>query len=244
MVDQATPTADNLHLLSHQARSLDDEVIRLITRRSGGLQNDLVRHTLKRMLDVCVSAALIVLLSPVLLMVATLVALTSRGPVLFGSHRVGQGGRHFEALKFRTMRIDGAERLELYFHHHPEARAEFATAIKLKQDPRITPIGRILRATSLDELPQLYNVLVGQMSLVGPRPILIGERDLYGSMLDGYLSARPGITGPWQVSGRNDLPYDQRVLIQAAYAESLSLRNDLLILVRTLVVVFRRSGAY
>ncbi len=164
-------------------------------------------------------------------------------PLLFGHYRVGRGGRIFKCLKFRTMRRDAAEVLAELLRSNPAARAEWERDQKLSRDPRVTPIGAFLRATSLDELPQLFNVLRGEMALVGPRPITVAELTRYGSVRWHYLSVRPGMTGLWQVSGRNDTSYAERVELDRRYVESRSLGLDIDILVRTIGVVLVRDGA-
>ncbi len=177
----------------------------------------------------------------------TAVVAVDGGPVFFSHRRVGRGGRTFGCLKFRSMRPDADRHLAELLARDPAARAEWQAARKLRQDPRVTPFGRVLRATSLDELPQLINVLRGDMSLVGPRPVVQEELDQHyapAAAAADYLSVRPGITGPWQVSGRSDMEYRERVALDAAYARNPSLRKDLALLAHTVVVVLRRQGAY
>lgn len=199
---------------------------------------------IKRLFDVGTVAIGGLLISPVLLVIAVLVKLTSPGPILYGDVRVGRHGVRFRAWKFRTMVTNAQEVLEEYLEKHPELRDEWLRDRKLKDDPRITRVGRVLRQCSLDELPQLWNVLVGQMSLVGPRPILTSEVDEYGYVLPLYFKVLPGITGLWQVSGRNDTTYSQRLTLVASYVRNWSVWLDLCILAKTPVVVLRRDGAY
>ena len=187
--------------------------------------------------------ALIVLFSPVMLVSAGLIWRRDGAPIFFGHYRVGRDGRLFRCLKFRTMVRDAPARLERLLRDDPQARAEWERDQKLTNDPRITPIGQFLRRTSLDELPQLFNVLRGEMSLVGPRPITLAELPRYGQVRWHYLSVRPGMTGLWQVSGRNDTTYDERVELDREFVEQHSLRLRLSILLRTLRVVIRGSGA-
>ncbi len=198
----------------------------------------------KRVLDI----SLIVMASPVLIPVfavlSLLVKMSSTGPVFFGSKRKGIGGEVFKAWKFRSMVINGHEVLEKHFAEHPEDRAVFQRDHKLKNDPRITTIGRFLRKTSLDELPQLINVLRGQMSLVGPRPILEDEHAKYGQVYDLYVTMRPGITGLWQVSGRNNLEYEERLRYTRFYVQNWSCTLDLYILWRTIKTALFQEGAY
>jgi exopolysaccharide production protein ExoY len=204
------------------------------------------RTFLKRSMDISISGLLICFLSPVLLLISGLIVLEG-GPIFFGHVRVGRHGTRFACLKFRTMRTDAAAALAALLVRDPAARAEWDATRKLRHDPRVTRVGRLLRATSLDELPQLFNVLRGEMSLVGPRPVTQDELDRYyipECAQAAYLSVRPGITGVWQVGGRNDLGYTTRVALDCAYAGRPSLRADVMILFRTFNVVVRRKGAY
>jgi lipopolysaccharide/colanic/teichoic acid biosynthesis glycosyltransferase len=197
----------------------------------------------KRALDIVGASILILCCLPVMAVVAAAVAAGGR-PTLYRSRRVGLGGEPFDCLKFRTM-VPGAEEvLAALLRTDERARAEWTRNCKLGNDPRVTRLGRMLRATSLDELPQLFNVLAGQMSLVGPRPVPRQELNArYGQHAVHYLRVRPGLTGPWQVSGRSDLPYEERVSLDVAYAKAPSLLTDLRILARTAVVVLARKGA-
>jgi len=185
----------------------------------------------------------IALLSPVMLIVALLVWHHDGRPILFGHYRVGQNGRLFRCLKFRSMAINSQELLKELLDGNASARAEWERDHKLTDDPRITPIGHFIRRTSLDELPQLFNVLRGDMVFVGPRPITYEELRKYGRNRWHYLSVRPGITGLWQVSGRNELTYAQRIDMDRDYVEDRSHIGDLRILVKTLKVVVAREGA-
>ena len=189
------------------------------------------------------AALLLLVFSPLLLLVCALIWERDGGPVIFAHFRVGRNGRLFRCLKFRSMYRDSAQMLADLLRDDPAAQAEWARDQKLCNDPRITPVGRFLRKTSLDELPQLFNVLRGEMSLVGPRPITTDELDRYGRQRWHYLEVRPGITGLWQVSGRNDLSYEQRVVLDRRYVESRSLGLDLRILWRTVRVVLTGYGA-
>jgi lipopolysaccharide/colanic/teichoic acid biosynthesis glycosyltransferase len=197
-------------------------------------------------MDVALSAALLLLLLPVFLALAAAVA-ADGGRVFYSHRRVGRNGRTFGCLKFRSMRPDADRFLSDLLARDPAALAEWRAARKLRRDPRVTPVGRVLRATSLDELPQLINVLRGEMSLVGPRPVVQEELEQHyapaGAAAD-YLSVRPGLTGPWQVSGRSDMDYRERVKLDADYARNPSLLRDLALLAYTVVVVLRRRGAY
>ncbi|HBQ2175900.1 TPA: sugar transferase, partial [Klebsiella pneumoniae] len=158
--------------------------------------------------------------------------------------RVGKNGHKFKCLKFRSMVINSQEVLSKLLENDPVARVEWDTTFKLKNDPRVTPIGRFLRRTSLDELPQLFNVLRGEMSLVGPRPIITDELARYNDEVAYYLLSKPGMTGLWQVSGRSDVDYDTRVYLDAWYVKNWSMWNDIAILFKTVGVVLKRDGAY
>ncbi len=198
----------------------------------------------KRLMDVTLTAigGLIILLP--LLVIAALIKLTSRGPVLYGHMRVGQNGKPFKVWKFRSMVADSKERLEELLESDPAIRTEWEANHKLKDDPRVTKIGKILRKLSLDELPQLINVLKGEMSLVGPRPIVEAEIEKYGENFGRIFSVKPGITGMWQVSGRSDTDYAERIAYDTYYMQSWSIWLDLWILYKTIGVVVRGKGAY
>lgn len=198
----------------------------------------------KRALDIIGAGVGLVLLAPFFLIVALMVR-ADGGPAFFAHQRVGRGGKLFGCLKFRSMVIDSQARLETLLANDPAARAEWEATRKLKNDPRITRIGRFLRSTSLDELPQLINVLRGEMSLVGPRPVQEAEIDrYYGASAAHYMAVRPGITGLWQVSGRNETSYESRVALDVSYVSRPSLLADLSILLRTPVAVLSRRGAH
>jgi undecaprenyl-phosphate galactose phosphotransferase len=204
----------------------------------------LPRHAMaKRCFDIVAALAILVVAAPVMLLIALLVKLDG-GPVLFRHRRVGAGGAAFGCLKFRTMVVDAERALNNLLARDAAARAEWEAEFKLRRDPRITWLGRFLRKSSLDELPQLFNVLAGQMSLVGPRPIVYQEIARYSTRIADYYMCRPGITGLWQVSGRNDVSYDERVALDSRYAREWSFTKDIVILLQTVRVVFQRSGAY
>ena len=196
----------------------------------------------KRMLDVAGSLILILLFSPLFLAITLVVSLDG-GPALFRHKRIGRHGEIFECLKFRTMILGAEACLIEYLEHHPGAKIEWKDNQKLDFDPRITPVGRVLRATSLDELPQLFNILKGEMSLVGPRPVTHEELTRYGDSSPQYLAVRPGLTGPWQISGRNETGYRERVALDHAYVTQLSFFRDLAILLQTPAAVLSRRGA-
>jgi exopolysaccharide production protein ExoY len=191
---------------------------------------------------ILLAVVLIVFLAPVLMLVAALVACTS-GPILYRHSRIGYQGRRFNCLKFRTMVVDGDRLLAELLLRDPEAASEWASTQKLRKDPRVTSIGRVLRKTSLDELPQLFNVVFGEMNLVGPRPIVEAEARKYGRQLRYYASVRPGITGLWQVSGRCETSYRRRIAYDRVYVTKRSLALDCSILIRTIPAVLGGGGA-
>jgi lipopolysaccharide/colanic/teichoic acid biosynthesis glycosyltransferase len=226
--------------------SVPVQTIQQPTTQTIGLERD--RKALfpiaKRALDMIGAGIGLMLLSPFFLIVALMVR-ADGGPSFFAHQRVGRGGKLFGCLKFRSMVIDSQARLETLLANDPAARAEWEATRKLKNDPRITRIGRFLRSTSLDELPQLINVLRGEMSLVGPRPVQEAEIDrYYGASAAHYMAVRPGITGLWQVSGRSETSYESRVALDVAYVSRPSMIADLTILLRTPVAVLSRRGAH
>lgn len=198
----------------------------------------------KRLMDIVLTLAGGVVLLPVLFYIAVGVKLSSRGPVLYANERIGRDGRRFRMWKFRSMFTNGDAVLEYFLDAHPEFREEWETTQKLKWDPRITRIGRFIRKTSLDELPQLWNVLRGDMSLVGPRPILLEEEAKYGEYFALYTMVAPGITGMWQVSGRSNTSYEERLQLVAYYVRNWSLWLDIYLLLKTVRIVFFGRGAY
>lgn len=210
------------------------------------VRNNLARRIpklVKRIFDIAVSTALLVAGFPILLWISLKVR-ASGGAVFYSHQRIGQNKQPFACYKFRTMALNADELLNDLLARDAGARLEWERDFKLKDDPRVTSIGHFLRRTSLDELPQLWNVLKGDMSLVGPRPVVTAELERYGNQVDYYLEAKPGITGLWQISGRNDISYATRVYLDAWYVKNWSLFNDIVILLRTVKVIFRREGAY
>jgi len=197
----------------------------------------------KRLFDTVVASLLLIAFSPLFLYLYSSIK-RDGGPAFFKQSRIGRRGQVFDCLKFRTMEIDAENRLQQLLNQNPELKAEWERDHKIKNDPRITPIGAFLRRTSLDELPQLLNVLKGEMSLVGPRPIVKAELEKYGDDVEYFLMVRPGMTGLWQVSGRSDMSYDKRVYLDTWYVKNWSLWYDLVILFKTVNVVIARSGAY
>lgn len=210
------------------------------------VRNNLARRSyrwLKRGFDLIAASLLLLLLAPLFVVLALLVRRTGK-TVFYGHQRIGRNGKAFRCLKFRSMRPDADKVLKELLASDPQARAEWERDFKLRNDPRITPIGRFLRKTSLDELPQLINVIKGEMSLVGPRPIVEKELERYGEYASFYLQARPGMTGLWQVSGRNDTSYAVRVSLDAWYVQNWSLWCDVAILFKTTNIIFSNRGAY
>jgi Undecaprenyl-phosphate galactose phosphotransferase WbaP len=210
------------------------------------LNNNLVRRSsrfLKRSFDILVSSILLTLLAPLFIFVGWKVSRDGGAPT-YGHERVGFKGKKFKCLKFRSMVVNSQDVLAELLENSAEARSEWDKDFKLKNDPRVTKIGEFLRKSSLDELPQLWNVLKGEMSLVGPRPIIDEELFRYKEDADYYLMAKPGMSGLWQVSGRNDIDYDTRVYLDSWYVKNWSLWNDIAILFKTVGVVFNRDGAY
>ena len=197
-----------------------------------------------RLLDIGVACCALIFLAPLMIVVACLVYVVDPGPVLFAHRRLGRNGRSFPCLKFRSMVTDAEARLQKLLATDADARAEWARDYKLRRDPRITPIGNFLRKSSIDELPQLINVLRGEMSIVGPRPIVEGEIERYGRYFIDYSRVKPGITGLWQVSGRNNVSYRRRVALDVSSARNKCLGLDLRILVMTVPAVFLARGSF
>jgi Undecaprenyl-phosphate galactose phosphotransferase WbaP len=214
-----------------------EQLIELQSRRA---------RVVKRSGDILFSLTVLTLGSPVFLALALLVKITSRGPVFYVQQRVGRDYRSFGCIKFRTMRRDADRILSRLLSESPDLQEEFRNDFKLRNDPRITRLGRFLRRSSLDELPQFLNVLRGEMSVVGPRPIVRQELPRYGDRMEEVLAVRPGLTGLWQVSGRNNLSYDERVALDLRYARHRSVWMDLRIIARTIGVILdpRDRGAY
>jgi Undecaprenyl-phosphate galactose phosphotransferase WbaP len=198
----------------------------------------------KRALDLLVASIAVLIFWPLMLIIAIAVRVSSPGPIFFGHKRIGRRGQRFQTWKFRTMYCDSDHILTDHFRNDPAAHAAWIREHKLRNDPRVTPVGNILRKWSLDELPQLWNVLTGSMSLVGPRPIVDEEVPKYGPVFDNYISVRPGITGLWQVSGRNDTIYSDRVALDLYYIRNWSPWLDLYILPKTIFALLHRKGAY
>jgi exopolysaccharide production protein ExoY len=193
----------------------------------------------KRAIDVVLAGLLLLLSAPIMLLVAASIRLLMGGPVVFGHNRVGHRGRHFVCYKFRTMASNAEELLQRHLAANPDAAREWRATHKLASDPRVTALGHILRKSSLDELPQLFNVLRGDMSLIGPRPIVPDEVARYGRHAAAYFIARPGITGVWQTNGRSSVSYSTRVACDRYYMRHWSLRLDLELLLKTVPAVLK-----
>lgn len=205
-----------------------------------------IKHIpLKRAFDIIFSLAVLILISPLLLLIATLIKLTSKGRVIYAHQRVGRGGKPFKCYKFRTMHADADNRLKEMLNKDPSIRKEWEQNFKLKKDPRITMIGKFLRKTSLDELPQFWNVLKGDLSVVGPRPVVADEiHKFLGKRAAKILSIRPGVTGPWQVCGRCDIDYSERIKLSEEYVDTYSLFTDLKLIAMTIPAMISSKGAY
>jgi len=205
-----------------------------------------VKHLpLKRIFDLCFSALIFLLGFPFFFLIALAICMTSSGQIIYSHERIGRGGKPFRCYKFRTMYRDADKRLKTMLENNPVLQQEWEQCRKLKKDPRITPLGHFLRKTSLDELPQFWNVLRGDLSVVGPRPVVQSELEIfYGMKAKKILSIRPGLTGLWQVSGRNDTSYFTRVLLDETYVERHHLFLDLSLIAKTIPAMLFSKGAY
>lgn len=200
-------------------------------------------QSLKRIFDIIVATSSLILLSPLFIMLALAVLIVEGRPVIFRHRRLTIDAKDFECLKFRSMVRDADALLNLHLQNDPDAAAEWQQNQKLTHDPRITRFGAFLRTSSLDELPQLINIIRGEMSLVGPRPIVAEELSRYGENADVYLSVRPGLTGPWQINGRSGCPYHERVQLDLDYVQNWTFANDIRIVARTFGAVMNRRGS-
>lgn len=207
-------------------------------------KNELYANYFKRALDIALSILLLPIALPLLAFIYCLIKIDSNGPVLFKSERVGKDGKIFNIYKVRTMVVNAEEKLTELLKSDPHLKREWEIDHKLRNDPRVTRIGKFIRTLSLDELPQLWNVIKGEMSFVGPRPIVEAEVPKYGNHFRIYKSVKPGITGLWQVSGRNDISYEARVNFDRHYVEKMSFAQDLLIIGKTIPVALSKKGAY
>ncbi len=210
--------------------------------------NDSIEETLggrqKRSVDIIIAIISITALTPIMLLLTILILILDGGPAVISHERIGRGGSKFGCLKFRTMSKNGEDVLRAYLEENPDAQKEWAQSQKLTNDPRVTKIGRVLRKTSLDELPQIFNILIGDMSFVGPRPIVYEEIKKYGPAFLDYRKTRPGLTGAWQISGRNDIAYADRVELDKSYVSNWSLGLDMRIILKTLPAVIKAKGVY
>ncbi|WP_184358446.1 sugar transferase [Rhizobium sp. BK602] len=210
-------------------------------------ENDVFPPTggvLKRAFDVSAALAALILISPLFLMLMLLVKFSDRGPIFYGHRRIGHNGKTFRCMKFRTMVVDGDRVLQAYLQNNPRAMEEWRETRKLQNDPRVTLVGAVLRKLSLDELPQLINIIRGEMSVVGPRPVVEDELERYDASAIYYLQSRPGLTGLWQVSGRNDVSYESRVAFDTHYVKNWSLGSDMMIIAKTIPAVCLSRGSY
>ena len=205
-----------------------------------------IRHIpIKRAFDILFSLAVLILGLPIFFLIAIAIRLTSRGKIIYSHERIGRGGIPFKCYKFRTMRKDADKRLKSLLENNPILKHEWEALRKLKNDPRITYIGSFLRKTSLDEIPQFWNVLKGDLSIVGPRPVVKAELiKYYKSKASKILSIRPGLTGLWQVSGRSDTSYQTRISLDEQYIDNQSIAFDLKLIIKTLPAILNSKGAY
>lgn len=236
------PDMGTMPLSNMEAESLIDGHMMMFSVRNN--LRSRANRLLKQVFDWCLTLVGTVCISPFLLLIGLWIHYDSPGPILFKHRRIGKGGKEFYCYKFRTMCMNSKEKLEELLETNPEAKKEWAENFKLKHDPRVTRSGNFLRSTSLDELPQIFNVLKGEMSLVGPRPIIKEEIHYYGKYIDDYYMVQPGITGLWQTSGRSDTGYEQRVQMDTWYVRNWDFWFDVVLLWRTLKVVIQRKGAY
>ena len=204
------------------------------------VKNKPVYDFVKRFADILCSTIAIILLSPFFIIISIAIKATSKGPVIFIHKRVGKNGKKIGIYKFRSMVMNAEELIEKFT---PEQKEEFQKNFKLENDPRITKIGKILRKTSLDELPQLFNILKGDLSIVGPRPIMEVETEIYGKYKDMLLSVKPGLTGFWAANGRSDTSYKRRRAMEIYYVKNRSLLFDINIILKTVISVFKGEGA-
>lgn len=214
------------------------------TKEQREFGDNLYRDFLKRGLDLGFAILLLPLVLPILLLLIALIKLDSRGPAFFKSERIGKYRNRFHIFKLRTMCLDADYQLNHLLNNNQDLKTEWERDHKLKNDPRITKVGKIIRALSLDELPQIFNVLKGEMSFVGPRPIVEAEIYRYKGQFQYYQSVLPGVTGLWQINGRNDTSYEERVALDVRYCKEITIQLDLSIIIKTVPVIFFRKGAY
>jgi len=230
----------------------DTNTISMNVRDFGGILGFSSTHNLtkgfslfiKRFMDLFMLLLACPVLIPVVITVSIIVKLTSKGPIFYGHKRVGRNGKEFKCWKFRSMVIDADKQLEKILAENPEMRVEWEKDRKFTNDPRVTKIGKLLRKTSIDEIPQFFNVLTGEMSFIGPRPVTEPELVKYGNKRDFILSVQPGLSGMWQISGRSDTGYEERITLDSYYIQNWSVWLDLWIVIKTVYVVFKGKGAY
>lgn len=233
-------------------RNNDISTISTNVRDFGGILGFSSTHNLTKPLSLCwkrcIDLLLLLLSSPVLIPIVIVISIaikiSSPGPVFYGHKRIGKNGKEFKCWKFRSMVIDADKQLEKILAENPQMRAEWEKDRKFTDDPRVTPIGKFLRKTSIDEIPQFFNVLTGEMSFIGPRPVTKPELKKYGNKSDFILSAQPGLSGMWQISGRSDTGYEERVTLDSYYIQNWSVWLDIWIIIKTVYVVIRGKGAY
>jgi len=218
----------------------DKKIICNIYKNELGVSDKVVYRFIKRAFDIIISLLALIILLPVFIIIGILVKIDSKGPVFFLHKRIGKDGKEIKIFKFRTM-VQNAE--ELMTRFTPEQKREFEENYKLDNDFRITKVGNILRKTSLDELPQLLNILKGDMSIVGPRPLVKDELEKYGENKEKFLSVTPGLTGNWACNGRSDINYDERIKLELDYVDNCSLLMDIKIIFKTAISVFKKEGA-
>jgi undecaprenyl-phosphate galactose phosphotransferase len=237
------PALNDIGLLNSEIYNLFNEKMFLLK-----IENYLesgINQAIKRLFDLTLSVLMLPILLPTILIIGVLIKLDSKGPIFYTQERVGKNGKKFKVIKFRSMYTNADELLKEFLEKNPKLREEYETFRKLKNDPRVTKVGKFLRKTSLDELPQIFNVLKGEMSLVGPRPVTKEEIDkYYKDYTIYYYEVLPGITGLWQISGRSDTSYDERVELDVWYVKNWNLWLDIVILIKTIKVVLKREGAY
>jgi exopolysaccharide production protein ExoY len=237
--------------IKHPDKSAQFETLALVPKTSGFAPSALqpasagpLGGPTKRAIDIAIAAPALILLLPLLCLIAALIKLSDGGPVLYRHTRVGYGKRSFSCLKFRTMAVNADDLLQKHLAASDDARHEWEQLRKLKVDPRVTIVGHVLRKLSIDELPQVINVLRGEMSIVGPRPVALDEIARYGSDSAFYFRTRPGLTGAWQTSGRNLTSYVERVRLDRKYVENWSIWTDLVIITKTIPIVLLARGSY
>lgn len=235
--------------MSHKQETIDRFDVGAVGRQKDSdvwrPNHSMFQKACKRTFDICAALTFFVMFGWLYVVLWICVLITTGSPGLFKHSRVGRDGKEFNCLKFRSMVSNSAEILKKHLEENPDAQLEWEKDFKLRDDPRVTKFGKFIRKTSLDELPQFWNVLRGDMSLVGPRPVIIAElKKYYKTNSNYYVAVKPGITGPWQVGGRNDLDYDSRIRLDVDYAVNWSISADVRILIKTVVVVLARRGSY